>query len=141
MANNIENLVPQNKRTKEEQREIAKKGGVASGKARRRKRAMKDIISTFGKEEAPAKVVAKLIQLGMLEKGESCTMDEALILAQYGKALSGNTKAAEFVRDTNGQKPKEKVEINDLSKEKSKLDELLKQRKEIKKEVITDESE
>lgn len=141
MANNIENLVPQNKRTKEEQREIAKKGGVASGKARRRKRAMKDIISTFGKEEAPAKVVAKLIQLGMLEKGESCTMDEALILAQYGKALSGNTKAAEFVRDTNGQKPKEKVEINDLSKEKSKLDELLKQRKEVKKEVITDESE
>lgn len=141
MANNIENLVPQNKRTKEEQREIAKKGGVASGKARRRKRAMKDIISTFGKEEAPAKVVAKLIQLGMLEKGESCTMDEALILAQYGKALSGNTKAAEFVRDTNGQKPKEKVEINDLSKEKSKLDELLKQRKEVEKEVITDESE
>lgn len=130
MANNVENLVPQNKRTKEEQREVARKGGIASGKARRRKRAMKDIISTFGKEDAPETVVAKLIQLGMLEKGESCTMDEALILAQYGKALSGNTKAAEFVRDTNGQKPQERVEINDLTKEKSKLDELLKQRKE-----------
>ena len=130
-------LIPQNKRTKEEQKEIARMGGIASGKARRRKRAMKDIITMFGKEDAPPKVVAKLIQLGMLEKGETCTMDEALILAQYGKALLGNTRAAEFVRDTNGQKPKEKVEINDLSKEKSKLDELLKQRK----EVITDESE
>lgn len=130
MANNIENLIPQNMRTKEEQREIAKKGGLASGKSRRRKRAMRDIISLFGKEDAPDKVITKLIQLGMLEKGESCTMDEALILAQYGKALSGNTKAAEFVRDTNGQKPQEKVEINDLTKEKSKLDELIKQRKE-----------
>lgn len=137
MANNVENLVPQNMRTKEEQRAIAKKGGIASGKARRRKRAMKDIISAFGKEDAPDKVIAKLIQLGMLEQGESCTMDEALILAQYGKALSGNTRAAEFVRDTNGQKPQERVEINDLSKEKSKLDELLKQRKEVR----SDESE
>lgn len=137
MANNTENLVPQNKRTKEEQREVARKGGIASGKVRRRKRAMKDIISTFGKEDAPETVVAKLIQLGMLEKGESCTMDEALILAQYGKALSGNTRAAEFVRDTNGQKPQERVEINDLTKEKSKLDELLEQRKEVR----SDESE
>lgn len=141
MAKNIENLIPygseKDARSEDEVRAAQKKGGINSGKARRRKRAMKDIISTFGKENAPDAVVAKLVQLGMLEKGESCTMDEALILAQYGKALSGNTKAAEFVRDTNGQKPQERVEINDLTREKSKLDELLKQRKEVR----SDESE
>ena len=36
------NLIPMNERTKEEQREIARKGGRESGKVRRRKRTMKD---------------------------------------------------------------------------------------------------
>ena len=34
----IENLIPQSERTKEEQREIARLGGIASGKARKEKR-------------------------------------------------------------------------------------------------------
>lgn len=39
---NEQNLKPQNKRTKSEQREIAKKGGIKSGEARRRKKALKE---------------------------------------------------------------------------------------------------
>lgn len=39
---NSDNLIPQNERTKEEQRAIATKGGIASGKARREKREMRD---------------------------------------------------------------------------------------------------
>lgn len=46
MANDgIENLIPQNERTKEEQREIARLGGIASGKARREKRDRKQMAS------------------------------------------------------------------------------------------------
>lgn len=37
---NENNLIPQSKRTKEEQRAVAKKGGIASGIARREKRDM-----------------------------------------------------------------------------------------------------
>ena len=124
-----EDLIPMNQRTKEEQKKIAKKGGINSGKSRRKKKAMKDIILSLGKEDAPPQVVAKLIQLGMLEQGEVCSMDEALVLAQYGKALSGNTRAAQFVRDTAGQKPKDEIEISDITREQSKLDEILKQRR------------
>ena len=40
MADKTDNLVPMNKRTKTEQREIATKGGIASGKARREKATM-----------------------------------------------------------------------------------------------------
>ena len=40
---NPSKLIPQNKRTKEEQSEIARKGGIASGKARREKKRMSDI--------------------------------------------------------------------------------------------------
>ena len=45
IAMNSGNLVPQNKRTKKEQREIARKGGIKSGEARRKKKLMKDQIS------------------------------------------------------------------------------------------------
>ena len=46
MANDgIENLIPQSERTKEEQREIARQGGIASGKARRAKRDRKQMAS------------------------------------------------------------------------------------------------
>ena len=36
------NLIPQSERTKEEQREIARAGGKASGRSRRRKRQFRD---------------------------------------------------------------------------------------------------
>lgn len=39
---NEKNLIPFNKRTESEQREIAQQGGIASGRARRRKRSMKE---------------------------------------------------------------------------------------------------
>ena len=39
---NEKNLIPFNKRTESEQRQIAQKGGIASGVARRRKRSMRE---------------------------------------------------------------------------------------------------
>ena len=46
MANETtKNLIPQNKRTKEEQREIARMGGIASGKARREKQKTQQIVA------------------------------------------------------------------------------------------------
>lgn len=43
-SNNIENLVSLADRTTEEVREIAKKGGIASGEARRNKKAMREML-------------------------------------------------------------------------------------------------
>ena len=42
---NEKNLIPLNERTKSEQREIARQGGIASGKARREKQQTKQILS------------------------------------------------------------------------------------------------
>ena len=41
-VSNEKNLIPFNERTESEQRQIAQKGGIASGAARRRKRSMKE---------------------------------------------------------------------------------------------------
>lgn len=39
---NVENLIPTNKRSKEEAREIGRKGGIASGRKRRERRRMRE---------------------------------------------------------------------------------------------------
>lgn len=41
---NIDNLIPFTERTKEEAKEISSKGGINSGKARRRKRDLKKLL-------------------------------------------------------------------------------------------------
>lgn len=48
---NLQNLKPQNTRTKEEQREIARKGGIASGKARKEKKLVSDMVRSFLEKE------------------------------------------------------------------------------------------
>ena len=68
MANETtKNLIPQNKRTKEEQREIARMGGIASGKARREKQKtqqiLADLVSIKNKELATFQKEAKKMGL------------------------------------------------------------------------------
>ena len=93
-----ENLIPFNDRTEKEQREIAKKGGVASGEARRMKRDLKRAFEALLEKEYNN------------GKGEKISGAELLAYKQFDKALKGDTKAFEIIRDTAGQKPVEKVE-------------------------------
>lgn len=52
MAKGQENLIPLNQRTKEEQREIARQGGIASGKVRQEKATMKKTLELLLDEVA-----------------------------------------------------------------------------------------
>lgn len=109
-----DNLIPQSERTKAEQREIAKKGGVASGKARREKKAMKDTLNdllSMPLKSGKAADVESIKNLAAL-KGKNITVQEAIMLAQIQKAMKGDTRAAEYVRDTIGQKPDNKMNID-----------------------------
>ena len=93
---NEKNLVSLKNRTTTERREIAKKGGIASGAARREKKTMRELIEAFGEAKT------KLDDIEM-------TNDEAVIYAQYRKAQDakamGSTEAAKFIRDTKGEAP------------------------------------
>lgn len=86
---NKENLISLADRTTEEQREIAKKGGKASVKARQERKALKDEL------------------LLLLSKGDT---QQKVSLALIQQALEGNTKAFEIIRDTIGEKPIDKIE-------------------------------
>lgn len=86
---NEENLVSFKDRTTEEVREIARKGGIASGKARREKKLFKEAIEK---------------QLGE-------NLDD-MIEAMIKQAKIGNVQAITFLRDTVGEKPTDKVEAD-----------------------------
>ena len=87
---NEQNLKPQNTRTKSEQREIARKGGIASGKKRRELKTLKEEL------------------LLLLAEGDT---QKKISLALIQKALQGDIKAFEVIRDSTGQKCVEKVEV------------------------------
>lgn len=83
----------------EKQREIARRGGKASVAKRRAKKAMRD----------------ELIDLLMVETegkdGKKHTTQEGISVALIRKAMNGDTKAYEIIRDTIGEKPVENVKV------------------------------
>lgn len=108
-----ENLRPQNTRTKEEQREISRKGGIASGKARRRKKTFREIgeaLVEASMREGERFNLDELERLAEL-KGANLSVKELMFFQQVQKALDGDTKAFEIVRDTMGEKPSDRVEM------------------------------
>ncbi len=80
---NEENLIPFNKRTEDEQREIARKGGIASGASRRAYKSLKQAAKVFFKEN------------------DNAAME--VIQALYSEALNGNVKAVDKLQDLIGE--------------------------------------
>ena len=105
------NLIPLNERTKEEQREIARKGGIASGKARRKKKLLRQILDEIGESRLntdEAKDIAKALSINKRD----VTYDVAIMFKAVNEALDGNIKAMEFIRDTRGQNNKNDNGVN-----------------------------
>ena len=99
---NEDNLIPFNERTEEEQRKIARMGGIASGESRRRKKTLKD----------------ELIML--LETDNN---NNKISTALLKKALSGDIQAFTTIRDTIGEKPTDKIEQELISTIRVDIDE------------------
>lgn len=115
---NEQNLIPWNKRTENEQREYAKKGGQKSGEVRRQRKAMKEqmemLLSLPFKQK---KQFDFMKELGIEENNIDNQM--ALIVAMYGKALKGDVQAfntiREVVQDEKKIEDEDRVQIiNDL---------------------------
>ena len=93
---NSGNLKPMNKRTKSEQREIAKKGGIKSGESRRERKRLRELLELC-------------LQLNDEETGFK--NDYAMTVALIKKAVKGDVSAYLAIRDTLGEKPVEKQEV------------------------------
>ena len=96
MANNPENIIPNSERTPEERKAIATAGGIASGKARRRKRTLRELAEILAERKVA------MPQLG--GGTEEMTYDMAMIQRQYQKAIDeGDTLAAKFLTNLLGE--------------------------------------
>lgn len=116
-----DNLIPFNKRTENEQREIAKKGGKASVKKRREQKKLKDIFNTILESKVTDKKSIELIKEIGIDDIDS--YKKLLAFTTLKKAIEGDMRAVELVQSTIGETPKEDNADKEVL---DKLDELLK---------------
>ncbi|MEG1862967.1 MAG: hypothetical protein RR198_05105 [Oscillospiraceae bacterium] len=126
---NTENLVPSSQRTPQQRSQQAKNAGKASGQSRRKRKAFKEVFKTLLASELSPKLAEAINDksgaLGIDTLG--FTVNDYMALAQVVKAVSGDTKAFEIIRDTVGEKPIEKQQVTNINKEKNLLDDVLRQ--------------
>ena len=92
-VSNEKNLIPFNERTESEQREIAQKGGIASGAARRRKRSMREAADYYlSLPETDRRTVNKMLR-DQIEP-EDVDNQMAVIVGIAEQAKKGNPQAA-----------------------------------------------
>ena len=97
--------------------ESGRKGGIASGKSKRKKKTMKEMLDYLLEKE----VVNK-------STGEKVTSLEAMMSAVVRKAIGGHVESCKFIRSTIGQDPVTKIQeidpveiIDDIGKVAKKI--------------------
>lgn len=121
---NEQNLNPV--RSKSEAKERGRKGGIASGKARREKRTLQEIAKTLLSMPMEDKELEAVEYLKGY-KGKSISAGEAALLVQMQKAIQeADGRAFALVRDTAGEQPVQKVEVNsDVAAAEKRLGEMI----------------
>lgn len=102
---NEDNLIPNSERTKAEREEIARLGGIASGRARRAKKELKECLTELLDREYSG------------SDGRVMSGAELVSVKLFMKARDGDIRAFEVLRDTVGQKPVERIETVEISQE------------------------
>lgn len=92
----LQNLISFDQMPPEKQRELARQGGIKSGESKREKKMLRECLEI------------------LLEKTDSDGEDRYIKISKalIDKAEDGDTRAFEVVRDTLGQKPIDKLNMN-----------------------------
>ena len=115
-----DNLIPNNERSPSEVRENGKKGGIASGEARRRKKTMRELAVIVNSLPLSSK---NKVQLPDGIKEDEMTFQMGFIIKVYQQALKGDTKAMKLWVELSNTLDEErnKLEIKKLKAEIKKL--------------------
>ena len=108
---NEQNLIPQAHRLTVDE---ASRGGQRSGETRRRRKAMREAFDELLSREFTDK------------EGNTTDGVTALVTRVYQKALKGDMRAVQFIRDTVGEMPVQKIEVDTIDPQaRAEMDELL----------------
>lgn len=122
---NEENLIPNHERTPSELREITSKGGIASGKSRRRKKALrtalKEVVSLTLKDLHPDLREGIMIAAKLTDEG--LTVGDAVIGSIVRTACNGNSQMAKLLLDTIGESMEARMREREVKLKEKSLDE------------------
>ena len=90
---NEKNLIPNSQRTPEELREMTRKGGINSGKARRKKANLKKAFEAILEADVKSDKVKRQLE----KMGFEATNEMALAMVMMQKAMKGDVRAFEQI--------------------------------------------
>ena len=125
MAKGHENLKPIGKRTTDEAREISKKGGIASGKSRRRKKALRTALKeamTMQLKELHPDMQNAIMQAAKLGDAE-LTVSDAVLGSIIRNACRGNSQMAKLLLDVLGETPDVRLKEREMKMKEQALKE------------------
>ena len=109
VARGYENLIPLNKRTKDEQRNIQSAGGKASGESRRRTAALRDTMNRL----LTMKVEVDGLSDVLRSDGGDSTYEEVITMAMIQQAMLGDVKAYKAIMQVVGQTSKSDADLEE----------------------------
>ena len=121
---NEENLIPNHERTPSELREITQKGGIESGKSRRRKKALR--LALKGLMDIPLGELAPELRDGIMIAAkvtdEELTVADVLIGSIVRTACNGNSQMAKLLLDTIGESADVRLREREVKLKEKSLD-------------------
>ena len=118
-------LVPLNKRTKDEQKKITQKGGIASGASRRRKKALRTALKeamTMQLKELHPDMQTAIMRAAKLGDAE-LTVSDAVLGSIIRNACKGNSQMAKLLLDVLGETPDVRLKERELKMKEQALKE------------------
>ena len=117
---------PQNKNLRtaspSEARENGRKGGIASGESRRRKKGMKETFEALFAVQTSERFKTAFKKQG-IEIPENLTNEQALAISMMAKAIAGDARMASLIFDVTGEKTGDKLRAKEIElKEKIATD-------------------
>ena len=113
---NEENLKPTSKRTKSEAREISKKGGIASGASRRRKKALRTALKeavSLTLKELPHDLRVAIMYAANITDVE-LTVSDAILGSLIRSACAGNSQMMKVLLDVLDETPDVRLKEREL---------------------------
>lgn len=103
MSNGQDNLIPLNKRSKDEQRRIQALGGKASGKSRKRRKALKKTLETIMSMELSAELEERIDQM-VKSPLKDKTVQDAVVAGIISRVIErGDAQSFLAIRDMLGE--------------------------------------
>lgn len=107
-----ENLIDAAHRTEEELREMTRKGGIASGEARRRKKTMREALEMLMFKTELSEQTKSMLRAEGIENVEDFNHQMVVTRSLIAKAEAGDVQAYNAICAMIGEKPAEKVEMS-----------------------------